>query len=346
VPVAFDSAIVVGLVGEIFGRYELLRKIATGGMGQVYLARQKGPVGFEKLMVVKRILPHLAEEDQFIEMFFDEARIAAHLNHPNIAQIFDLGDVDGTFYIAMEYVNGESLKQVMNRVRSIRSQIPLGLKVRIAADAAAGLHSAHQARNPAGKLLDFIHRDVSPQNILVGFNGFVKLIDFGVAKAATKVSNTVTGAIKGKYAYMSPEQARGGDLDHRSDIFGLGTILYEMLTEQRLFKRENENATLKAVISAKPAAPSTMGIAMPPAIDAICLKALEKKPDDRYQSAEDFQLALEEFIRAERLQATSTYLASFMRKLYDQEQGEEDESTLIEDDPSDKRSNKKSTSKG
>jgi len=323
----------LGALGEIFGRYELLRKIATGGMGQVYLARQKGPVGFEKLMVVKRILPHLAEEEEFIEMFFDEARIAAHLNHPNIAQIFDLGEVDGTFYIAMEYVNGESLRQVVNRGRAQKMPLPLGLKCRIVADAASGLHSAHQARSPAGKFLGFIHRDVSPQNILIGFNGCVKLIDFGVAKAANKVSNTVTGAIKGKYAYMSPEQARGHDLDHRSDVFGLGTILYELLTEQRLFKRENENATLKAVISNKPPPPSSTVQQLPPAIDGIVLKALEKKAEDRYQSAGQLQEELEEFLRAERLQSTSTYLAAFMRKLYSQDDDEEDESTLVEKEP-------------
>jgi len=320
-------------LGEIFGRYELLRKIATGGMGQVYLARQKGPVGFEKLMVVKRVLPHLAEEEEFIEMFFDEARIAAHLNHPNIAQIFDLGEVDGTYYIAMEYVNGESLRQVVNRGRTQRMPLPLGLKCRVIADSAAGLHSAHQARSPSGKFLGFIHRDVSPQNILIGFNGCVKLIDFGVAKAANKVSNTVTGAIKGKYAYMSPEQARGQDLDHRSDVFGLGTILSELLTEQRLFKRENENATLKAVISNKPPPPSSMVAQLPPAIDGIVLKALEKKAEERYQSAQELQEQLEEFLRAERLQSTSTYLSAFMRKLYSQDD-DEDESTLVEQDPS------------
>jgi serine/threonine-protein kinase len=319
-------------LGESFGRYELLRKIATGGMGQVYLARQKGPVGFEKLMVVKRILPHLAEEEEFIEMFFDEARIAAHLNHPNIAQIFDLGEVDGTYYIAMEYVNGESLRQMTTRCRQQRTALPLGLKCRIVADAAAGLHSAHQAKNPSGKSLGFIHRDVSPQNILIGFNGCVKLIDFGVAKAANKVSNTVTGAIKGKYAYMSPEQARGGELDHRSDIFGLGIILYELLTEQRLFKRENENATLKAVISIKPPPPSQVAPNVPSGVDEIVLTALEKAADDRYQTALELQEALEEFMRDERLQSTSTYLAAFMRKLYSQDE-DEDESTLIESQP-------------
>ena len=320
-------------MGEIFGRYELLRKIATGGMGQVYLARQKGPAGFEKLMVVKRILPHLAEEEEFIEMFFDEARIAANLNHPNIAQIFDLGEVDGTYYIAMEYVNGESLRQVVNRGRTQRMPLPLGLKCRIVADAASGLHSAHQARSASGKFLGFIHRDVSPQNILLGFNGCVKLIDFGVAKAANKVSNTVTGAIKGKYAYMSPEQARGQDLDHRSDVFGLGTILYELLTEQRLFKRENENATLKAVISNKPPPPSTVVPQLPSAMNGIVLKALGKKVEDRYQNAGELQEALEELIRAEQLQSTSTYLSAFMRRLYSQDD-DEDESTQVEPDPS------------
>ena len=154
---------------EIFGRYELLRKLATGGMGQVFLARQKGPVGFQKLLVLKRLLPHLSEDQDFIQMFLDEARIAGVLNHPNIAQIYDLGDVDGVFYIAMEYVQGESVNQVNARARRDKGALPLGLKCRIIADAAAGLDHAHQARTPSGRRLGLIHRDVSPQNVLVGF---------------------------------------------------------------------------------------------------------------------------------------------------------------------------------
>ncbi len=317
---------------ETFGRYQLIRKIATGGMGAVYLARQKGPVGFEKLLVVKRILPHLAEEEEFIEMFFDEARIAAVLNHPNIAQIYDLGDVDGTYYIAMEYVHGDSLRQVNARARSKQKAMPLGLCCRVVADAASGLDSAHHAKRPDGRPLGLIHRDVSPQNILLGFNGCVKLIDFGVAKAANKVSSTVTGAIKGKYAYMSPEQARGDDLDHRSDVFGLGVILYEQLTSARLFKRETDTATLKAVLTAKVVPPSGVVKGLPKQIDSIVLKALERDRAARWQTAAELQLALEDFIVRQQLPATSAHLAGFMKALYAPE-APEDESTQIDSDP-------------
>ncbi len=303
---------------ETFGRYQLVRKLATGGMGQVFLARQKGPVGFEKLVVVKRILPHLTEEDEFIQMFFDEARIAALLNHPNIAQIYDLGEVDGTYFIAMEYVHGESLRAVSQRAAE-RGGMPLGLKCRVIADAAAALDYAHKAKSPSGQPLSLIHRDVSPQNILVGFNGGVKLIDFGVAKAHGKISQTMTGAIKGKYAYMSPEQARGEELDSRSDVFGLGIVFYELLTHSRLFKRDSETATLRAVVGAKVPPPSTVVKGIPRSLDAIVLKALEKGRKQRYQSAAEMQMALEDFIVRQRLPATTAHLAAFMQELYSDE---------------------------
>jgi len=301
---------------ENFGRYQLLQKLATGGMGQVYLARQQGPVGFEKLMVVKRVLPHLAEEDEFIQMFFDEARIAAHLNHPNIAQIYDLGEVEGVYYIAMEYVHGESVRAVNARANLDRNGMPLALKCRILADAAAGLDFAHRAKNASGKPLGLIHRDVSPQNILVGFNGSVKLIDFGVAKARNKVSHTLTGAIKGKYAYMSPEQARGEALDSRSDVFGLGIVFYELLASTRLFKRDSDTETLRAVVSAKVPPPSSLVKGIPRALDQIVLKALAKNRKDRYQTAGDFLLEIEDFLIRQRLPSTNAHLAAFMQDLY------------------------------
>ena len=302
-------------VSETFGRYQLLRKLATGGMGQVYLARQKGPVGFEKLVVVKRILPHLSEEPEFIQMFFDEARIAALLNHPNIAQIYDLGEVDGTYYIAMEYVHGESLRLLNSRAEKAGG-LPLGLKCRIISDAAGALDFAHRAKSPSGQPLSLIHRDVSPQNILVGFNGAVKLIDFGVAKAAGKISTTLTGAVKGKYAYMSPEQARGEELDMRSDVFGLGIVFHELLTSGRLFKRETESATLRAVVGHKIAPPSSLVKNLPKGVDALVMTALARKRSERYQDAAEMQLAIEDFLGRARLSATTAHLAAYMRDLY------------------------------
>ncbi|WP_304988518.1 serine/threonine-protein kinase [Corallococcus sp. CA053C] len=321
---------------ETFGRYELMRKLATGGMGAVYLARQKGPVGFQKLLVVKRLLPHLSEDDEFLQMFLDEARIAALLNHPNIAQIYEMGDVDGQYYIAMEYVHGEPLGSLLPRASAHPGGFPLGLKCRIAAEAAAGLDAAHNARSPSGRKLSLIHRDVSPQNVLVGFNGGVKLIDFGVAKAQGKLSQTVVGTIKGKHAYMSPEQARGEPLDARSDVFGLGTVFYELLTGGRLFKRESEMATLKAVVGFKIVPPSEAVPGIPKSLDAIVFKALARKRDDRFSTAGELQLALEEFLQQEKLHGTSAHLAAFMRDVYAEELEEERfaaEPTMIFFDP-------------
>ncbi|MCY1020423.1 serine/threonine protein kinase [Pyxidicoccus sp. MSG2] len=321
---------------ETFGRYELLRRIAVGGMGAVYLARQKGPVGFQKLLVLKRLLPHLSEDDEFIQMFLDEGRIAAHLNHPHIAQIYDLGDVDGQYFIAMEYVHGEAVGPLGARAQQRKVVIPLGLKCRIIADAAAGLDAAHNARSPSGRKLALIHRDVSPQNVLVGFNGGVKIIDFGVAKASGKLSQTMVGTIKGKHAYMSPEQARGEPLDHRSDVYGLGTVFYELLTLTRLFKRDTELATLKAVVGAKILPPSEVVPEIPKALDAIVLKALARKREERFSTAGELQLALEEFLMQQKLHATATHLAAFMQDMYSEELEEERfaaEPTVIHYDP-------------
>nr|WP_301340518.1 serine/threonine protein kinase [Corallococcus exercitus] len=314
----------------------MLRKLATGGMGAVYLARQKGPVGFQKLLVVKRLLPHLSEDDEFLQMFLDEARIAALLNHPNIAQIYEMGDVDGQYYIAMEYVHGEPLGSLVPRASAHPGGFPLGLRCRIIAEAAAGLDAAHNARSPSGRKLSLIHRDVSPQNVLVGFNGGVKLIDFGVAKAQGKLSQTVVGTIKGKHAYMSPEQARGEPLDARSDVFGLGTVFYELLTNGRLFKRETEMATLKAVVGHKIVPPSEAVPGIPKSLDPIVFKALARKREDRFTTAGELQLALEEFLQQEKLHGTSAHLAAFMRDVYADELEEERfaaEPTMIYFDP-------------
>ena len=327
----------VSLPVETFGRYELLRKLATGGMGQVFLARQKGPVGFQKLVVVKRLLPHLSEDSDFIKMFLDEARIAGNLNHPNIAQIYDLGDVDGVLFIAMEYVQGDSISQVNARANHLRKGgVPLGLKCRIIADAAAGLDHAHQARSPSGRKLGLIHRDVSPQNVLVGFNGNVKLIDFGVAKVSVKLSQTIVGTIKGKHAYMSPEQARGEELDARSDVFGLGVVFYELLTSQRLFKRDSDMATLKAVVGTRVPPPSEVVPGAPKSLDPVVMKALARKREERYQSAGELQLAIEDFLLAERLPGTQAHLTAFMKELYASELEDDrvaSEPTVIQFDP-------------
>jgi serine/threonine protein kinase len=220
-------------MAERLGRYTLDSKLAVGGMAEVFLATQSGPRGFEKVCVVKRMLPHLADEENFVRMFLDEARLAAQLNHPGIAQIFDFGEVNGSYFLAMEYVPGDSLRKIVKDHGRRGAFIPPAYCARMVADAAAALHYAHNAVGTNGQPLKVIHRDVSPQNILLGSTGVVKLIDFGVAKARSATQKTAEGLVKGKFAYMSPEQIRGQPLDQRSDIFSLGLVLYELLATRR-----------------------------------------------------------------------------------------------------------------
>ncbi|MGC4114173.1 MAG: serine/threonine-protein kinase [Myxococcales bacterium] len=303
-------------MGIPFGRYELLKRIAAGGMGEVFLARQVGMQGFEKLLVVKVLLPHLVEDQEFVTMFFDEARIAARLNHNNVAQIFDLGDVEGAYYIAMEYIHGDDVVRLWKQARTQNKPVPLPLVARIAADAAAGLDYAHKATDANNQPLGLVHRDVSPQNILVTFDGGVKLIDFGVAKAAGRASHTATGTLKGKYSYMSPEQASGKAIDCRSDVFALGVVLYEMATSLRLFKRETEISTLKAVEACEIPRPSETNPEIDEQLEAVMMKALARDVKDRYQDAAAFRLALEDWAVQKRASASSAHLAAFMQGLY------------------------------
>ncbi len=303
-------------MGIPFGRYELLKRIAAGGMGEVFLARQVGMQGFEKLLVVKVLLPHLVEDREFVGMFFDEARIAARLNHPNVAQIFDLGEHEGNNYIAMEYIHGDDVVRLWKAARIAGTPVPLALAARIAADAAAGLDYAHKATDANNRPLGLVHRDVSPQNILVTFDGGVKLIDFGVAKAAGRATHTATGTLKGKYSYMSPEQAAGKAIDHRSDVFALGVVLYEMATSLRLFKRDTEISTLKAVEACEIARPAETNPAIDPELEGVILKALARDVDERYQDAAQFRLALEEWMVHTRQAGSSAHLAAFMQTLY------------------------------
>ncbi len=302
-----------------FGRYFLLEKIAVGGMGEVWLARAEGDSADQPPVVVKRLLPHLKEDQDFVNMFFDEARIAASLDHPNIARIEDLGEVAGDYYIAMEHVHGLSFGDVVNAALEAGTDMPVALKCRVVAEAAAALDFAHAATTENGAPLELIHRDVSPQNIMVAYDGSVKLIDFGVARAANKLTRTATGVIKGKYAYMSPEQAWGKDLDGRSDLFGLGIVLWEVLALERLFKRENDTATLRAVVGAELEPPSHKEPTVPRALDAIVLKALTRAPEGRFQTGLEFKKALEAFLTKQRLPATRAHLAGWMQKLFPEE---------------------------
>jgi eukaryotic-like serine/threonine-protein kinase len=310
-----------------FGPYRLMRKLATGGMGQVWLARLKGSTRRTPL-VVKRLLPHLSEEPEFIEMFLEEARVAAILKHPNIVRIHDVGDVDGAAYIAMEYVHGVALRDIIDAARQQGHTVPLAAASRIIGEAAAGLDFAHRATGKTGQPLGLIHRDVSPHNILVGFDGVVKLIDFGVARAAGRTVHTAAGNIKGKYPYMSPEQAAGRRLDLRSDVFSLGAVLYETLTGNRVFKRESESSTRMAVIDAKVQAPSALALNIPRDIDAISLRALSKNREERFQTAGELKRALDAFAVRYRVKATRDELVAYLRLLLPDQGAERDPDEL------------------
>jgi len=298
-----------------FGNYQLLKKLATGGMAEVWLARKTGIEGFERLVVIKRILPHLAEDPEFVQMFLNEAKIAARFNHPNIAQIYDLGEVNGTYFIAMEYVHGEDLGRVMRKAWSTGAWIARPLAIRVVASAGEGLSYAHAKADEQGRPLRVVHRDISPQNILISFDGSVKVVDFGIAKAADQASMTKSGAIKGKFAYMSPEQAAGKPLDHRSDIFALGLVLYELLTGIRPLKRDSELGTLQAALECSIEPPSRVAD-VPRELDSVVMKALAKAADDRYRDARQFQMALEEFLIGQRMVATSVQVSELMTTLF------------------------------
>ena len=300
---------------ENYGKYQLIKRLAMGGMARIYLARQRGPEGVEKQVVVKRILPHLAENEDFVRMFLDEARIAARLNHPNIVQIFDLGAQDDSFFIAMEYIHGEDLRRVWKKADRAGTPIPVPLVCRIITEACAGLDYAHKRTDGNGKPLGIVHRDISPQNILLTFEGRVKVVDFGIAKAADQATVTRSGVLKGKYSYMSPEQAAGQKVDCRSDIFALGVVLYELLTCNRLFKRPSDMATLQAVGECDIPPPSQVNPRVPKDLDALVMKALTRRPEERYAEAVQLQRALEEWLVGHPA-SSSAHVAEFMKNLY------------------------------
>ena len=300
---------------QSFGKYQLLKKLATGGMAEVWLARQMGIEGFQKNLVVKRILPHLAEDREFVEMFRNEALIAARFNHPNIAQVYEFGEANGTYYIAMEFIHGEDLGRVMRKAASTGQWVAQPLAIRIVAAACEGLYYAHSRTDDAGRPLRVVHRDVSPQNILISFDGSVKLVDFGIAKAADQASLTKSGAIKGKFAYMAPEQAVGKPLDGRADIFAIGLVLYELITGVRPLKRDSELATLQAAMECAIDPPSRVAD-IPKEWDPVVMRAVAKNADDRYSSARQFARALEDILVGQRLVVGSEQISELMETLF------------------------------
>ena len=278
------------------GSYILLEQIAVGGMAEIYMAKTRGVAGFEKFLCLKVIHPNYADDDQFIEMLIDEAKIAVGLNHVNIAQIFDLGHDDKTYFIAMEFIDGADLFKIMRSLSERDIEVPIDTAVFIAQEICTGLDYAHRKRDESGKPQGIIHRDISPQNVLVSNAGEVKIIDFGIAKAASRTRKTQAGVIKGKYYYMSPEQAWGDPVDARTDIFSAGIILYEVLTGQMLYLEEDMNKLLDMVRKADIPRPSTRRSGIPPELENSVMKALAKRPADRWQTAHEFQVALTSFL--------------------------------------------------
>ncbi|MBI2569696.1 MAG: protein kinase [Candidatus Schekmanbacteria bacterium] len=306
--------------GRPFGKYLLLEKIAVGGMAEVFKAKQLGLEGFEKLVAIKRILPHLSDNNDFVTMFIDEAKVAAQLTHQNICQIYDLGEQDGAYFLAMEYISGQDLKAVIERGKDKEAPLTPQHAALITSKLAAGLDYAHRQKDLEGRDLNIVHRDISPQNILISYEGEVKLIDFGIAKAASKVSITRTGALKGKILYMSPEQAQGLPIDKRSDIFSLGTLLFEMLTSRRLFMAKTEHAILEKVRDAKVLPPSSFNKIVPRELDRIILKALQKNTAERYQSAAEMQRDLDLFLLQSTNRSPAAFdLSTYMHQLFREE---------------------------
>ncbi len=299
-----------------YGKYHLLERIAVGGMAEVFLAKAFGVAGFERLLVIKRILPHMAEDREFIDMFVDEARIASTLNHSGIAQILELGQEDAAYFIAMEFIHGRDLGRLQERLRKNKRVMPIPIAVLVVSRLCEALEYAHRKTDSAGNSLRIIHRDVSPGNVLISYDGDVKLIDFGIAKAQNRMGRTTAGTLKGKFGYMSPEQVRGLPLDHRSDIFAAGIILYELLTGERLFAGESDFGTLEKVRNATVTPPSTYNRRIPRELERVVLRALAREPEERYEWASDLQQDLSRYLMFEGSLTTGKSLAAFMRELF------------------------------
>ena len=312
-----------------FGKYYLLERINVGGMAEVFKAKTFGVEGFERLLAVKRILPNIAEDEEFITMFIDEAKIAVQLQHANIAQIFDLGKVDDSYFIALEYLHGRDLRSIFDRMRNKGEALPIAMACYVTMQVCEGLDYAHNKRDAQGRELNLVHRDISPQNVLIGYEGECKLIDFGIAKAAGKASKTQAGILKGKFGYMSPEQVRGLPIDKRSDIFAVGIVLYELLTGERLFIGESDFSTLEKVRNVEITPPSSYNKKIPAELERVVLKALARDPDDRYANAIDLHDDLQSFLYSVGEFFSRKDLAAWMKKTFAMEI-EEDNAKLEE----------------
>ncbi|MEZ4223503.1 MAG: serine/threonine-protein kinase [Polyangiaceae bacterium] len=280
------------------GRFEVVGHLASGGMAEVLLGHLRGPSGFEKPVVLKRVLPHLAKQPRFVDMFLDEARLVAQIRHPNVVQVQELTHEGEDLFIVMEYLEGESVASLVRRIVASKRQLPYGMAAHIIAEACAGLHAAHELQDTAGQSLGIVHRDVSPQNLFVTYGGGVKVLDFGIAVARDRTTRTETGQLKGKFEYMSPEQCLARPIDRRTDVFALGTVLYEISLGRRLFKRANQLLTLRAITREDVPAPRLIDPNYPAELERIVLKALARNLDERYQSAAEMRRDLSAFQRS------------------------------------------------
>ena len=302
------------------GRYRLAFEFAAGGMATVYLAREVGESGMNRVVALKCIHRHLAKRQAFVDMFLDEARVAARINHPNVCSVYDFGQVDGMYYIAMEYLVGETFARVVRRMFHKGSERPSPLNVaHVIADACEGLHAAHELRGPDGKPMDVVHRDVSPSNIYVCYDGTTRIVDFGIAKAADKLYATRTGEVKGKLAYLAPEQIEQESVDRRADVWSLGVVLWESLTGKRLFRRATDAKTILAVVQDPVHPPSVYDENLPDGLDEVVLKSLERDPAKRYQTAREMGRALREVFMRHRVVVGAPEIGDWMGALFPQE---------------------------
>lgn len=305
-------------VHQTIGRYEVIGRLGAGGMAELFLARATGIEGFEKLVALKLIRPELASDGELVRMFHDEARLAAKLQHPNIAQVFDIGSAGRHYFFTMEYVEGEDLRTVQRHSGLGGRRLPLEHALAIGSYVAGALHHAHTKRDADGHPLVIVHRDVSPSNVLVSYDGCVKLVDFGIAKASRSGVVTRSGALKGKLVYMSPEQCAGEPLDGRSDIFSLGLVLYEIITGVRPFELDNEVAIAQKLILEDVPAPSTRGAQIDADVEAVLMRALARDRQERYATAQELQLQLERLLVSRALGASTVALERYMHQLFAQ----------------------------
>jgi serine/threonine-protein kinase len=303
--------------GSTLGRYELLLPIAKGGMAQVWAARLRGSRGFQKLVAIKTILAGAIDNTRMEQMFLEEAQLASQIHHPNVVGTLELGEEDSALYLVMEWVDGESLSVVLSKAAATGG-VPLPIAVNLIGQACQGLYAAHNLRDESGALLGLVHRDVSPQNLLVTFSGTAKLVDFGIAKATSKASGlTEAGEIKGKFAYMAPEQVRGQGIDARTDLFALGILLYLLTTGKHPFRGEHPGATVQNICSEQPATPPSAFLSdYPAALEAVVLKALAKDPDERFATANDMLTALEEAMPGPLEASFEVQVADYLKRLF------------------------------